>query len=327
MRVAILGCGLIGQRRGHVARQLGDEVVAVYDTNGERRNTAGAFFDAQPAPSTTALLESAADSVVIATTHVDLASLTRLALLAGKHVFVEKPGALSAHDLSLNATMASQLNLALQVGYTHQHHGHVAAGLARVSSGEFGRILSIRGFMGNGGRPGLGGEWRANPALSGGGASTDLLVHLIELTSHLLPQPDTYYLSTATTYWNFNSKGESADDNASLVMVDKSGAVANLAASWTEWANSFTFVINCETHTLRINGLGGDKYGETSLTLVAQAWDGKRPPEQLLDSTEYANRDPWAAEWQSFKNLVNQPAGPDGGRLNRAITTLTLLKQ
>src|SRR3954471_6700343 len=91
LRVVIIGCGFIGQKR---AKALGQaRLVACIDTNVDRaRALAGAIPECSAnADWREVVNRSDVDVVVIATLHDTLATITAGAIAAGKHVLVEKP--------------------------------------------------------------------------------------------------------------------------------------------------------------------------------------------------------------------------------------------
>jgi len=80
------------------------------------------------------------DAVVLATpaeTHYDLA---KRSLAAGKHVFVEKPLALTQEEGKELVQIAEQNHLTLMVGHILQYHGAVIKLKALIDSGELGKI-------------------------------------------------------------------------------------------------------------------------------------------------------------------------------------------
>jgi predicted dehydrogenase len=109
MRVAVVGCGLIGAKR---ARALdGARLVAACDLDAERARRLAA---AHPGCRFTTGMEEAVtaedvDAVIVATTNDGLAATTRAALVAGKHVLVEKPAARDAGELRLRPRRSPRL--------------------------------------------------------------------------------------------------------------------------------------------------------------------------------------------------------------------------
>ena len=94
MRIAIVGCGLIGQKRLRSLRP-GDEVVALVDST--RARAEGLAAQARGAAVLTdwraAVERTDVDAVFVATSNDALAPITLAAVEAGKHVLVEKPAA------------------------------------------------------------------------------------------------------------------------------------------------------------------------------------------------------------------------------------------
>jgi predicted dehydrogenase len=91
------------------------------------------------------LEDSSVQAVVIATpvsTHYDLA---RRALSAGKHVFVEKPPALSGPEADELVALAEERDLVLLPGHLLLYHPAVAKLGELIESGELGEILYIYG--------------------------------------------------------------------------------------------------------------------------------------------------------------------------------------
>jgi predicted dehydrogenase len=85
------------------------------------------------------------DAVVIATPVVTHHELARRALLAGKHVFVEKPPALSGAEADELCALAEERDLVLLPGHLLLYHPGVHRLKAIVESGELGEVLYLYG--------------------------------------------------------------------------------------------------------------------------------------------------------------------------------------
>lgn len=81
--------------------------------------------------------------VAIAAPAVQHADLVRAALLAGKHVFVEKPLAMIVADAEELAALAQSRGLTLMVGHLLQYHPAFRRLSEMVRAGEIGRIRHI----------------------------------------------------------------------------------------------------------------------------------------------------------------------------------------
>src|SRR4051812_25172892 len=186
MRVAIIGCGLIGQKR---ARSMADsEVVVCCDPVIERaealsRKHPGATVETEWKTTAT---RSDVDAVVIATPHDMLARVAEVAVSSGKHVLIEKPGARCASELEDVARAAKSKGGVVRVGFNHRYHRAFRKAREIFDSGVLGAPMFVRGRYGHGGRLGYDKEWRASPKISGGGEAIDQGVHLIDLARWFL---------------------------------------------------------------------------------------------------------------------------------------------
>lgn len=89
------------------------------------------------------LLDSDLDAVVIATPVNTHYSLTREALLAGKHVFVEKPITSNAAQADELVALAAERGLTLMVGHTFVYNPAVQAVKDIIQSNQLGKIYYI----------------------------------------------------------------------------------------------------------------------------------------------------------------------------------------
>ncbi len=153
--VALAGLGYWGP---NLARNFDDlpgaELVWLVDRDEDRRGRYAARF---PHARTTgelaeALADDSVDAVVIATPVPTHAPLARQALRAGKHVFVEKPIALSAREAEEVVALAEELELVLMPGHLLLYHPGVCKLREIVDSGDLGRLLVIYGNRQNLGR-------------------------------------------------------------------------------------------------------------------------------------------------------------------------------
>jgi predicted dehydrogenase len=85
------------------------------------------------------------DAVVLATPVVTHAELTRRALLAGKHVLVEKPMALVADEAEELVALAEERDLVLMPGHLLLYHPGVRMLKELVESGQLGDVLYVYG--------------------------------------------------------------------------------------------------------------------------------------------------------------------------------------
>jgi predicted dehydrogenase len=144
--LAQIGCGYWGPNLLRNFSSLPDcQVKYVVDASPERRAFVEANFPRTQAVDTNAVVlsDSEITGVIIATpagTHFQLA---KEALLAGKHVFVEKPLATKVSEVDELAQLAEERNLVVMVGHTFIYNAAVRYVKKLLDGGELGEIRYI----------------------------------------------------------------------------------------------------------------------------------------------------------------------------------------
>lgn len=301
LNVAIVGCGLIGRKRA--AALAGCELAIACDVDTARAESLGA------ARATTdwqaAVTSDAVDLVIVATTHDMLAPIAAAAARAGKHVLIEKPGARRAGELDEVAEAARASGVLVRVGFNHRYHRPLLMARALFDAGEIGPLMFIRGRYGHGGRLGYEREWRADPAISGGGELLDQGIHLIDLSRWFLGDFTRVTGRTPRYFWQMP-----VEDNAFLMLETAAGPLAWLHASWTEWKNTFSFEICGRDGKLEITGLGGS-YGTERLTYHEMSPE-MGPPETRTWEFPTADNS-WDVEFGTFLDDITYKRQPRPG--------------
>ncbi len=308
LQFAIIGCGLIGHKRAAaLAKTAGVKLIAVCDLDAKRADALAARYPGVESLTDAASLFSRADihTVIIATLNGALAPLAHAAVCAGKHVLVEKPGALNAAQLRAIQGAARAANVRVRIGYNHRYHPTLQKARALIDSGALGPLMFLRGRYGHGGRKGYEREWRADPTLSGGGELLDQGVHLIDLAGWYLGNFTSMDGHAVTYFWNMN-----VDDNAFLSLRTASGQTAWLHVSCTEWKNLFSLEIYGREAKIAIDGLGGS-YGVERLSFYKMLPE-MGPPETTI--FEYPRSDDsWAIETNEFIADIRAGREPSPG--------------
>lgn len=318
MRVAIIGCGLIGQKR---AQSLGDSrLVVVADANLARAQQLAARYPGCEVADdwSAALARDDVDVVIVATTNDALAPLTLAAVQHGKHVLVEKPAARNAAELEPVAEAAQSAGVTVKVGFNHRFHPAFLKARQIFDSGVLGPLLYIRARYGHGGRLGYEREWRADPEIAGGGEMLDQGIHLIDLARWFAGDFAEVSGYVATFFWNMP-----VEDNGFAMLKTAQGQVAWLHASCTEWKNLFCFEIFGRDGKLQIDGLGGS-YGVERLSFYRML-PQMGPPETTI--WEYPGADSsWSAEFADLVECIVQGRTPLGS-LEDALAALRVVQQ
>ena len=209
VRVAVVGAGYWGINHVRTfARLEGCQLTRVCDVSEKNQQKArGLAPGAKLGSSYEEILQDPeVDAVVLATPAVLHADQTLKALAAGKHVFVEKPMALTVADAQAMADTARRNNRLLTIG-VHNRFRPEAELLKRIiDDGQLGRVYYAKvSLFRRRGIPGFG-SWFTNKDLAGAGALFDIGVHMVDLAVWLMGSPRPVSVMGAT-YSEFGPRG------------------------------------------------------------------------------------------------------------------------
>ena len=318
LQFALVGCGLIGRKR---AASLPPGMLRyACDLDATRaaelaKGSTGtiALTDYRPA-----LVDPRVSAVIVATLNGALAPIALAAVRAGKHVLVEKPGALNAAQLRLVQTAAEQAGVCVRIGYNHRFHPALQKTRELSESGVLGPMMFLRARYGHGGRKGYDREWRADPKLSGGGELIDQGVHLIGLAGWFLGDFPTVTGHATTSFWDIP-----VDDNAFLSLRTATGQTAWLHVSCTEWKNLFSLELYGRDGKVAVAGLGGS-YGPEKCTYYKMLPQMGPPETTVWDFP--AGDNSWALEIAAFAEDIRTGRTPSPG-LHEGIRTLEIVEE
>lgn len=142
--IGLIGTGAFGRRLGEGLKRVpGTRLVMLHDRDPAAAADGGAALGVDAVAEVEALIgDASVDAVIIATTHATHLPLALAALEAGKHVFVEKPMALTARDARTMIECAEAAGRVLLVGHVTRLLPVVRAALEIVDSGRMGRPLA-----------------------------------------------------------------------------------------------------------------------------------------------------------------------------------------
>lgn len=248
-RVAVLGCGAWGKNLVRNFAELG-ALAAVYDKDTSKAEALASLYSVPSLSEDEVFSDPTLEALVIASLaplHFEQASR---ALKAGKHVFIEKPMALSEKDAQHLCSLAKEAKRTLMVGHILNYHPAFIKLKEQLS--ELGALKHIYAN-----RLGLGRFRRQESVL------WDLASHDVSLILSLTQERP---LNVTPTWQNFLAPGKSA--SALLALTFSKGLTAHIHASWLSpfkeqklvvvgekgiavfddrkpWAEKLTFSKNC----------------------------------------------------------------------------------
>ncbi len=145
-RVGQVGLGEWGKNLARNFAELAELAWLCDPADGKREEFLARYRQARWAESVEEMLEDPAlDAVVIATpvpTHYEIA---KLALEAGKHVFVEKPPAMTGAEIDVLVESARERDLVLMPGHLLLYHPGIQRLKELVDGGGLGEVLCVYG--------------------------------------------------------------------------------------------------------------------------------------------------------------------------------------
>jgi predicted dehydrogenase len=226
--VAAIGLGWWGGVLVSAAQRTGDiEVASCFARSLESREAFAAEHGCKAAGSLDEILaDPDIDGLLIATPHSTHRDLIEAASDAGKHLFVEKPLALTVDEAQACIAAAERGGVVLQVG----HHRRRSAANRRlrgfVDEGALGIVHLLEATMHVPKYQNPPASWRSDPSESPAGGMAALGVHMVD-TFQYLAGP----IARVTAYSTRILKRWELDDVTAAVFELESGPLAYLGTS------------------------------------------------------------------------------------------------
>lgn len=220
IKVAQIGCGYWGPNLLRNLNRLPEfEVAAVVEKSAERRKYVQGNYPNLPVIEDEDLLLNGkidVDAVVVATPAYTHFSLARQFLEHGKHVFVEKPMALTTQECRTLIGLAEAKAVTLMVGHVFEYNAAVNKIKELVSTGELGDIYYITSERLNLGRvrQDINALWNLAP-------------HDISIINYWLGEEPESASAQGMAYIQ-----ENIEDVSFLVIHYSSGVTAHVHVSW-----------------------------------------------------------------------------------------------
>ena len=227
--LALVGAGAIGQVHARtVAQHLpGARLAAVVDPDAGRAQQAAAVADGAAAMESAgpALREPAIDAVVIAApTHVH-ADLIIEAARNGKHVFCEKPLALTLGDARRAVDAVTAAGVHLQIGFQRRFDAGYRRAKDAIARGELGRVELLASTTRDPAPP------RPGYLECCGGVFLDTSIHDFDSIRFLADDEVSEVYATASTLVTPERGGAFDLDTVAVVLRLRSGALATVTNS------------------------------------------------------------------------------------------------
>jgi predicted dehydrogenase len=213
-----------------------------------------AFADAQKfevAENYEALLANPkVDALVLATPHSMHAAQVMAAAAAGKHIFCEKPFALTKESAELAVNAAKNAGVTLGLGYNRRFHPEMTKLRTRIRSGELGTILHVEATMTFPNALMLKPEaWRASRHETPCGGLTPMGVHAVDGMIDLCGPIDHVFAQSFHRVVPVD-----ADDTTSILFRMKEG-MSGYLSTMTATGPGFSFQVFGSKGWVRLEGM------------------------------------------------------------------------
>jgi len=261
-QLALVGCAHI-HTPGFIKRlnaRSDVKVKAVWDHDLERAKKSATALNAEAIPDLDKIWSDPAIEAVIVCAETDRhEALVLAAAAAHKHLFVEKPLGMGAHDAYTMAQAIDKAGVLFQTGYFMRSDPINRFVREQIQGGAFGQITRLRHTNCHSGS--LGGwfdtEWRWMTDLkqAGIGAFGDLGTHSLDILMWLMPDAVGNVSRVTASIHVATGRYGDCDEYGEGLIEFANGTVGSIAAGWVDVANPISLVVSgTEGHAYVANG-------------------------------------------------------------------------
>ncbi len=320
-KVGIIGFGKMGQTRKTAIDELDiAEVVAISEPN---LTCDSGLPNVSPEE---IISNPEIEAVIVCTPNYLNKDLTIRSLNAEKHVFCEKPPAFTARDVEeIRAAEFKSSGKKLMYGFNHRHHDSIIRMKEIVDSGEFGKIIWMRGRYGKSVTEDYFDQWRAKKEFAGGGIVIDQGIHMLDLFRYLGGEFDSVKAEVSNQYW----KADIEDNAFIIVKSSTSGIVASLHSTMTQWRHLFSLEVFMEKGYMVLNGLitSTMSYGEEVLSIAKNRSAAPAATWKDEVKTQYLTNNSWRYEMEHFFNSIKNNIPIKTGNSNDALQIMKIIDE
>lgn len=307
IKTAIIGYGYMGEIRHRVANEHPDlTVTLICETDPAK---AKKVFGVPVVHDAREVIESDAELVFVCTPNNLIPEITVECLKRGKHVFAEKPPGRCLQDIvDMRVQEEKSKECKLMFGFNHRYHPGVMRAKNYIKSGDFGRVLWLRGIYGKSGGKDFAQSWRNQKNISGGGILLDQGIHMLDLFNYYCGNFEDVKSFMSNDHWKFP-----VEDNAFVLLRNKDRQFATLHSSATLWKHRFQIDIGLENGYMTVEGLlsKSGSYGRETLKVARKLFEDEadavgNPAEEIT----YFDRDlSWEMEANKMVDAIknNKP--------------------
>lgn len=239
--VIVVGAGKIGQERIKALETLGENIVAVVDTDEKLLTKYRNYTTVYEIEKR---ILSGVDWIFVCTPHDDTGGIVKWALLNEYNVLSEKPLG-RTYDEAKNILYFNKVDnfgrarSKINVGFNYRFYKGVNQLIRDTLTGLFGDVISVNMVLGLSNPAGTEKTWRLDPKRAGSGSIIYAGIHLIDLAlilsqGNLKPKTSIKW----SGFWNTGIEEEIH------ILATDGKAVYNIQSSVNRWRSTFRIEVN-----------------------------------------------------------------------------------
>jgi UDP-N-acetylglucosamine 3-dehydrogenase len=263
LRVAVIGTGFWGKNQARVLSQLESaELVCVCDISEANAKAVATEFHANYYTSVDEVLaRKDVDAVTVCTPTITHKQIAIQALLAGKHVLVEKPMTNTASEARELLTLAKQKGLRLMPGHIERFNPAMDCLKSLVDSGKLGAVTLLLARRV--------GRW---PERMGDiGVVRDSAIHDIDLARYIFND------DVSSVHARVGTIRHTKEDYAEIMLQFRNGGTAFIDANWLTPRKARTLIVTGSEATVQLDYLSKEVTVEDSDGSVKPPVEKKEP--------------------------------------------------
>jgi predicted dehydrogenase len=321
IKVGIAGYGVVGtKRRIFIDQNPNLQTVAISDIK---------FTDEGVMPdgvhcytSYDKLFQQPLDVLFVCLPNYLAAEATIAGLEMGLHVFCEKPPGRTVEDIrSVIAVEKRHPQLKLKYGFNHRYHDSVVEAKRIIDSGQYGKVVNIKGIYGKSSILSYSGGWRSERRYAGGGILLDQGIHMLDMIRYFAGDFEEVKSFVSNDYWH-----QDVEDNAYALMKSNSGCIAMIHSTATQWQHRFRLEVTLKEALLELTGIlsGTKSYGEEKLKCIPRK-DSSIVGSFVETTISYLEDNSWRNEVDKFADVIVNDKLVESGTSTDALKVMELV--
>ncbi len=303
LRIGLIGCGSVSNRYiPHLKTSALVEIVSLCDIIYERATGQNTQYGLSAAtyPNIDAMLAGVPFDLLVTTTDMQAhGMINRKALMAGKHVWSEKPMANTYAEGKALLDLAKSKNLRIWGAPAVVNSPQFAFMLQQIREGKLGRIASAHGQYGH-----TGPDWSAFFYEKDGGSMPDLGVYNIATLTGLLGPAKSLMAMTSivnpTRKIGDRTVKVEAEDNAHILLEHPNNVISHIMCGFNYFDPHGHEATNQTLHSVQIYGDQGN------MRLIGYDWEtnGVVMDTSWSEPPKLVSTDKGGYEWQMGATVI-----------------------